>query len=68
MCFVITSICNAALIWEYESPLAVTETITDIGFDREIPAFPSMALGAKEMSPLEVLRLYQVLSSTLHSL
>jgi penicillin-binding protein 1B len=41
----------------------IVDTITEIGFDREFPAFPSMALGAKEMSPLEVLRLYQVIAN-----
>jgi len=41
----------------------IVETITDAGFDRDFPAFPSMALGAKEMSPLEVLRLYQVIAN-----
>jgi hypothetical protein len=31
MLFVIAGVCNAALNWEYDSPLTVTETITDIG-------------------------------------
>lgn len=33
------------------------------GFSRQLHAFPSLALGAQEMSPFEVLSLYQVLSS-----
>ncbi len=41
----------------------VVETLGEIGFDRELPAFPSIALGSKEMSPLEVLTLYQVVAN-----
>ncbi|MCW8876769.1 MAG: penicillin-binding protein 1B [Kangiellaceae bacterium] len=41
----------------------VAQTIKEAGFKRELPAFPSIALGAKEMSPLEVLRLYQTLAN-----
>lgn len=41
----------------------VVSTIKKIGFERNLPAFPSMALGAEEMSPLEVLKLYQVLAN-----
>ena len=41
----------------------VVDTITDAGFERVLPAYPSIALGAKEMSPLEVLRLYQTLAN-----
>jgi len=41
----------------------VADTIIDAGFERELPAYPSIALGAKEMSPLEVLRLYQVIAN-----
>ncbi|MET1254581.1 penicillin-binding protein 1B [Aliikangiella maris] len=41
----------------------VADTITNAGFERELPAYPSITLGAKEMSPLEVLRLYQVLAN-----
>jgi len=41
----------------------VVETIMDLGFEREFPAYPSIALGAKEMSPLEVLKLYQVIAN-----
>jgi len=39
------------------------DTITEMGFERELPAFPSIALGSKEMSPLEVLTLYQGLAN-----
>ncbi|TQV87699.1 penicillin-binding protein 1B [Aliikangiella coralliicola] len=41
----------------------VVDTIVDAGFERELPAYPSIALGAKEMSPLEVLRIYQTLAN-----
>jgi len=42
---------------------AVTQTISDLGFEREIEPFPSIALGSKEMSPIEVLTLYQVIAN-----
>ena len=42
---------------------SVANTIIDAGFERALPPYPSIALGAKEMSPLEVLRLYQVLAN-----
>jgi penicillin-binding protein 1B len=41
----------------------IVETITDMGFERELPAFPSIALGSKEMSPLEVTILYQAIAN-----
>jgi len=41
----------------------IIETITDMGFERELPAFPSIALGSKEMSPLEVTILYQAMAN-----
>ncbi|MDH5434588.1 MAG: penicillin-binding protein 1B [Gammaproteobacteria bacterium] len=41
----------------------VVETVLDAGFTRDIPAYPSVALGSIEMSPLEVLRLYQTLAN-----
>ena len=42
---------------------SVADTIVESGFERKLSAYPSLALGAKEMSPLEVLRLYQVLAN-----
>jgi penicillin-binding protein 1B len=42
---------------------SVTETIIDMGYPKDIPAFPSIALGSKEMSPFEVLTLYQALAN-----
>ncbi len=41
----------------------IVETITDMGFERELQAFPSIALGSKEMSPLEVTILYQAIAN-----
>lgn len=41
----------------------VADTIVEAGFERKLPAYPSIALGAKEMSPLEVLRIYQVIAN-----
>jgi penicillin-binding protein 1B len=41
----------------------VVDTLYQMGFERKLPAFPSLALGAKEMSPLEVLKLYQVVAN-----
>lgn len=41
----------------------VVENIYHAGFERPLQAFPSLALGAKEMSPLEILRLYQTIAN-----
>ncbi len=41
----------------------IVDTIYDMGFERNIEAYPSIALGSKEMSPLEVTRLYQVIAN-----
>jgi len=41
----------------------IVDTINDMGFERDLPAFPSIALGSKEMSPLEILTLYQGLAN-----
>lgn len=41
----------------------IVETIRSAGFSRSLPAYPSVALGAKEMSPMEVLQLYQALAN-----
>lgn len=41
----------------------VADTIKQAGFDRDLPEFPSIALGSKEMSPLEVLKLYQIIAN-----
>jgi len=42
----------------------VIDTIHDLGFERNLAAYPSIALGSKEMSPLEVSRLYQVIANS----
>ncbi|NVJ59540.1 MAG: penicillin-binding protein 1B [Gammaproteobacteria bacterium] len=41
----------------------IVELLYESGFKRELKAFPSLALGAQEMSPYELLKLYQVLAS-----
>ena len=42
---------------------AIADTIADLGIRQDIPAYPSMLLGAVEMSPLQVARMYQTLAS-----
>ncbi|MDH5408637.1 MAG: penicillin-binding protein 1B [Gammaproteobacteria bacterium] len=42
---------------------AIADTIEDLGVKQNIPAYPSMLLGAVEMSPLQVARMYQTLAS-----
>ncbi|MCF6193144.1 MAG: penicillin-binding protein 1B [Kangiellaceae bacterium] len=42
----------------------VVDIIHELGFERALPAYPSIALGSKEMSPLEVSRLYQVIANS----
>lgn len=39
------------------------ETLSNLGYPREIPNYPSIALGTLDMSPLEVSQLYQSLAS-----
>ncbi len=51
---------NLALLVGVDS---VIKTIENIGFDRSITAYPSIALGSKEMSVYEVLRLYQAIAN-----
>ena len=41
----------------------IVKNIIEAGFSRPLDAFPSLALGAREMSPLEVLRLYQAIAN-----
>ena len=41
----------------------VVETLTDLGLERDIPAYPSLLLGAVELTPYEVTRLYQTLAT-----
>ncbi|MGB0495101.1 MAG: penicillin-binding protein 1B [Kangiellaceae bacterium] len=42
---------------------SVANTINEFGFDRRLTAYPSIALGSKEMSVYEVLRLYQTIAN-----
>jgi penicillin-binding protein 1B len=41
----------------------IVDNVVESGFERELLAFPSIALGSKEMSPVEVLTLYQVIAN-----
>jgi len=41
----------------------IVDTIYDLGFERPLAAYPSIVLGSKEMSPLEVTKLYQVIAN-----
>jgi len=42
---------------------SVVNTIENFGFERSIIAYPSIALGSKEMSVYEVLKLYQTIAN-----
>ncbi len=42
---------------------AVAKTLQRLGVEREIPRYPSLFLGALELSPLEVAQLYQPLAA-----
>ncbi|WMS89160.1 penicillin-binding protein 1B [Pleionea litopenaei] len=42
---------------------SIISLLYDAGFRRQLKAFPSLALGAQEMSPYELLKLYQVLAT-----
>ncbi len=41
----------------------IGETLNDLGADIESPIYPSILLGALELSPMEVARIYQVLAN-----
>jgi penicillin-binding protein 1B len=41
----------------------VVDTIHRLGVDREVPALPSVALGAVALSPIEVAEMYQTIAS-----
>jgi penicillin-binding protein 1B len=40
----------------------IAATIVDMGVDREVPAYPSLMLGAFNLTPFEVTRMYQALA------
>jgi penicillin-binding protein 1B len=44
-------------------PERVVDTIHRLGVDREVPALPSVALGAVALSPIEVAEMYQTIAS-----
>ncbi len=64
---------NQALVHSYNLSTArlamqlgidtLVDSLYQYGFERELKAFPSLALGAQEMSPYELLKLYQVLAT-----
>ncbi|HIJ78983.1 MAG: penicillin-binding protein 1B [Desulfobulbaceae bacterium] len=41
----------------------VVQTVRDLGVDRDFPAYPSLLLGAAEMTPMEVTQMYQTMAT-----
>lgn len=41
----------------------VVHTLQALGVEKEIPAYPSLVLGALELSPLEVAQMYQIMAA-----
>ncbi len=44
-------------------PARIVQTLNRLGIQRDLPAFPSLALGAADMSPLEIAQLYETFAS-----
>jgi len=42
---------------------AVQETLRALGVDRDLPPYPSLFLGAVELTPMEVLQMYQTIAA-----
>lgn len=42
---------------------AVQETLRALGIDRDLPAYPSLLLGAVDLTPMEVLQMYQTIAA-----
>jgi len=42
---------------------AINDTLHRLGISRDIPAYPAMLLGAVEMTPMEVLQMYQTMAA-----
>lgn len=42
---------------------AVVDVVQRLGIDRDLPALPSLSLGAVEMTPLEVTKMYQTIAA-----
>jgi len=42
---------------------AINDTLHRLGISRDLPAFPAMLLGASEMTPMEVLQMYQTMAA-----
>jgi penicillin-binding protein 1B len=42
---------------------AINDTLHRLGIERDLPAYPAMLLGAVEMTPMEVLQMYQTFAA-----
>ena len=42
---------------------AINDSLHRLGIERDIPAYPAMLLGATEMTPMEVLQMYQTMAA-----
>ena len=56
---------NAATVWlgRELGPASIVDRLKSLGLERSIPAYPSLLLGAVELSPFEVSRVYQALAN-----
>jgi len=56
---------NAATVWlgRELGPASIVDRLHSLGLDKPVPAYPSLLLGALELSPLEVSRVYQALAN-----
>jgi penicillin-binding protein 1B len=43
---------------------AINDTLHRLGIERDVPAYPAMLLGAVEMTPMEVLQMYQTIAAS----
>ena len=42
---------------------AINDTVHRLGIERDLPAYPAVLLGATEMTPMEVLQMYQTMAA-----
>lgn len=42
---------------------AINDTLHRLGIERDLPAYPAMLLGATEMTPMDVLQMYQTMAA-----
>ena len=56
---------NAATVWlgRELGPASVADRLKSLGLGKSVPAYPSLLLGAVELSPLEISRVYQTLAN-----